>query len=143
MLVRLRLDGGRYDRLVRQMERAAKLPVTLAESGQVAEAGHVYFLPPELGLIEQAAKLVFSDAAAPSSLLEALPSSDSAVLFLSGSDPALVDVAMNTGWSGALVAGQSPDGCYDAMASTEVIARGGVSGSPAELAEQLAARWPS
>ncbi|MBC7991496.1 MAG: chemotaxis protein [Luteimonas sp.] len=143
VLVRLRLDGGRYDRLVRQMERAAKLPVTLAESGHVAEAGHVYFMPPELGLVEQAAKLVFSDAAAPSSLLDALPSSDSAVLFLSGSDPALVDVAMNSGWSGALVAGQSPDGCYDAMASTEVIARGGVSGSPTELAEQLAARWPS
>lgn len=143
VLVRLRLDGGRYDRLVRQMERAAKLPVTLAESGQVAESGHVYFMPPELGLAEQAAKLVFSDAAAPSSLLDALPSGDSAVLFLSGSDPALVDMAMNTGWSGALIAGQSPEGCYDAMAPTEVIARGGVSGSPTELAEQLAARWPS
>ena len=143
VLVRLRLDGGRYDRLVKQMERATRLGVKLAESGQAAEAGNVYFMAPELGVIEQAAKLVFSDVAGAASLFAVLPSGDSAVLFLSGSDPALVEVAMNQAWTGALVAGQAPEGCYDAMASTEVIARGGASGSPSELAGQLAERWPS
>src|SRR3546814_12592785 len=42
VLVRLQLDGGRYDRLVKQMGRAALLPVALAEAGQSAEAGNVY-----------------------------------------------------------------------------------------------------
>lgn len=143
LLVRLRLDGGRYDRLVRQMQRATKLHVTLAESGQVAESGRVYFMKPELGLVEQMTKLVFSEAEDSLSILAALPPGDSAVLFLSGSEPTLVEVAMNPSWGGALVAGQSPDGCYDALASNEVIARGGVSGSPAELAERLILRWPS
>jgi chemosensory pili system protein ChpB (putative protein-glutamate methylesterase) len=143
VLVRLRLDGGRYDRLVKQMERATRLPVTLAQSGQAAEAGTVYFMAPDLGLVEQAAKLVFDGGSEASSLLAVLPAGDSAMLFLSGSDPALVEVAMNQAWAGALVAGQAPDGCYDALASNEVIARGGVSGSPSELAGRLAERWPS
>src|SRR5690606_3056985 len=33
VLVRLQLDGGRYDRLVKQMGRATQLPVALAEAG--------------------------------------------------------------------------------------------------------------
>src|SRR3546814_10679991 len=41
VLVRLHLDGGRYDRLVKQMGRAALLPIALAEAGQSAEAGTV------------------------------------------------------------------------------------------------------
>lgn len=143
LLVRLRLDGGRYDKLVKQMQRATPLDVLLAEDGQVAEAGRVYFMPPALGIERQAANLVFVDAAGPQALLDALPPADSAVLFLSGSERAFVDLAMQPAWSGALVAGQAPEGCYDAMASTDVIARGGPSGSPSELAAQLAARWPS
>ena len=74
-------------------------------------------------------------------VLAALPSADSAVLLLSGSDPARVDAAMNHSWAGALVAGQAPDGCYDAAASTALIARGGDAGQPVDLAERLRARW--
>ena len=48
ILVRLQLDGGRYDRLVRQMERASALPVQLAEAGMSVVPGEVYFLPPGL-----------------------------------------------------------------------------------------------
>src|SRR5690606_29641418 len=59
VLVRLQLDGGRYDRLVRQMERAALLPVQLAEAGGAVEPGRVYFLPPELDLRRDKARLVF------------------------------------------------------------------------------------
>ncbi|NZA26739.1 hypothetical protein H0E84_10100 [Luteimonas sp. SJ-92] len=143
LLVRLRLDGGRYDRLVRQMERAAQLPVALAEEGATVEPGHVYFLPPDIGVARTRAQLRFVAAEGASAALPAsLPPDDSAVLFLSGSDPALVDAAMSQAWGGALVAGQSPEGCYDGAAADIVIARGGRSGMPRQLAEELAERWP-
>lgn len=144
LLVRLRLDGGRYDRLVRQMERAAQLPAVLAEDGAAAEPGHVYFLPPDITVVRDRAQLRFARAeGAGAELPEALPPGDTAVLFLSGSDPALVDAAMGRAWGGALVAGQSPEGCYDGAAADVVIARGGESGMPRQLAARLAERWPS
>ena len=61
VLVRLQLDGGRYDRLVKQMERAARLPVALAETGQGAEAGTIYFVPPGMSLVQDRTRLVFVD----------------------------------------------------------------------------------
>ncbi|WP_149195911.1 chemotaxis protein CheB [Luteimonas suaedae] len=144
LLVRLRLDGGRYDRLVRQMERAAQLPAVLAEDGAGAEAGHVYFLPPDITIVRDRGQLRFTRAeGAGAGLPEALPPGDSAVLFLSGSDPSLVDAAMGRAWGGALVAGQSPEGCYDGAAADVVIARGGESGMPRQLAARLSERWPS
>lgn len=144
VLVRLQLDGGRYDRLVKQMERASTLPVALAEAGQVAEPSTVYFLSPALGLVRDRARLVFSDdAGAPDALYAALPGSDSAMLFLSGSSAPLVAQAMSHHAEGALVAAQSPDSCYDATAASLLIGQGGAAGTPAELAERLAARWPS
>ena len=144
ILVRLRLDGGRYDRLVRQMARATELPVVLAEHGQPAERGHVYFMPPTLGIAERGAKLVFVDTDGGSgAVLASLPAGDSAVVLLSGSDPQLVDAAMTHAWSGALVIGQSADGCYDAAASDALVARGAEAGSPVDLAKRLAERWPT
>jgi chemosensory pili system protein ChpB (putative protein-glutamate methylesterase) len=62
---------------------------------------------------------------------------------LSGSDPAAADAVMGLSWGGALVAGQIPEGCYDATAAEAVIARGATSGAPAELAKRLAQRWPA
>src|SRR3546814_11897317 len=59
VLVRLQLDGGRYDRLVKQMGRAAQLPVALAEAGQSAEAGTVYFVPPELSIAKDKTQILF------------------------------------------------------------------------------------
>jgi chemotaxis response regulator CheB len=50
VLVRLHLQGGRYDRLVSQMERAAAMPVALAEAGGVVNPGTIYFLPDGIGL---------------------------------------------------------------------------------------------
>ncbi len=144
ILVRLHLDGGRYDRLVRQMSRATALAVVLAKPGQIAEPGQVYFMPPSLGLEEQAARLVFVAAdSGTDSLLSALPAGDSALVLLSGSDPLLVDAAMSHAWSGALVVGQSSDGCYDAAASDALVARGGEAATPAELARRLTDRWPT
>ncbi|RPE75455.1 chemotaxis protein CheB [Vulcaniibacterium tengchongense] len=139
VLVQQRLDGGRYDRLVAQMQRVTPLPVQLAEAGRSADRGVVYILPAGLGLRSEGAALRFAEGEADP--LDALPGSDSAVLLLSGSDPAQVDAVLRLAGAGALVAGQAPDGCYDAAASTALIARGGESGPPAELAARLAARW--
>ena len=144
VLVRLQLDGGRYDRLVKQMGRAAQLPVALAEAGQSAEAGTVYFVPPELSIEQDKTQILFvAGDGAPGPMLDALPASDSALLLLSGSSADSVDAAMARVQGGLMVAGQALDGCYDATASNALIARGATVATPAELAEQLAGRWPS
>ncbi|MFC7302012.1 chemotaxis protein CheB [Cognatiluteimonas weifangensis] len=141
VLIQQRLDGARHDKLVRQMQRATAMPVHLAVAGEALQRGHVYVLPAELGLIADDAGLRFGDAGA--DLLAQLPAADSAVILLSGSDPAVVDAAMTHAARGALVAGQSPDGCYDAVAAQALAARGAEAGAPAELARKLAARWPA
>ena len=70
-----------------------------------------------------------------------MPPAESAVLLLSGSDPAQVDAALALGAQGGFVAGQSPQGCYDPAASKALVARGGAVAAPAELAAQLALHW--
>ncbi|HEY5781977.1 MAG TPA: chemotaxis protein CheB [Lysobacter sp.] len=141
VLVQQRLDGGRYDRLVTQMQRATTLPVKLAEPGMRASAGEIYILAAEVGVSGSDDGIVFNDR--PAEVLSSLPTADSAVLLLSGADAAVVDAVLNQSWSGALVAGQSPEGCYDAAATNALIARGGTAGQPAELARRLVARWPA
>jgi chemotaxis response regulator CheB len=139
VLISQRLDGGRYDRLVQQLGRAAQMPVFLAEPAQRIEAGKIYVLPPEIG-VDANNGLRFATGAP---LLSALPADDSAVLMLSGADPALVDPALAHAANGALVAGQSPDGCYDAAAPIALTARGGDAGAPHELVQRLLQRWPA
>jgi len=141
VLIHQRLDGGRYDRLVQQMARAASMQVLLAEAAQMIQPGKVYIVPPDIGVTPDAgAGLRFT---ANVSLLDALPSDDSAVLLLSGADPALVDAAMAHAERGALVAGQSPEGCYDAAAPIALAERGGTAGTPNELVQSLLQRWPA
>lgn len=142
VLVRLVLDGGRYDRLVTQMARASAMPVELAEPGGAMEAGKVYFLPPGLGLAGRGDGLVFAASDDPTASLHgALSAEDSAVILLSGSDPALVDVALARGAAGALVAAQPVADCYEATAATALVARGGESSDIEGLAARIAARW--
>lgn len=144
VLVRLHLQGGRYDRLVAQMERTAALPVALAQSGATASAGTIYFLPDGIGLVARAGTFGFvDDAAPPAAMFAALPPGASALVFLSGSDPQLVDSAMAAAATGTVVVAQSPEDCYDGAACAELRNRGVASGLPAELAGRLASRWPS
>ncbi|MDQ3228662.1 MAG: chemotaxis protein, partial [Pseudomonadota bacterium] len=88
-------------------------------------------------------KLVFNDHVEGASWFASLPPSDTAVVMLSGSDIAGVDQAMQMAASGALVMGQSVEGCFEPEAPAAVSARGGESGFPADLARKLADRWPS
>jgi chemosensory pili system protein ChpB (putative protein-glutamate methylesterase) len=140
VLIQQRLDGARHDKLVRQMQRATTMPVHLAAHGDTLVPGNVYILPEALGVIAQGNELRFQQDG---DLFASLPADDSAVIVLSGSDPAAADAAMGLSWGGALVAGQMPEGCYDATAAEAVIARGATSGAPAELAKRLAQRWPA
>ncbi|MGH8032035.1 MAG: chemotaxis protein CheB [Luteimonas sp.] len=145
VIVRLQLNGGRYDRLVKQMQRASGLPVALAQAGAGTDPGTVYFLPAGLTLARSGANLQFADAdtaAAGNGWMDVLPASDSALLLFSGSDVALVERAMTLLAGGALVAGQSLLDCYDSTAASALIAQGALSGTPVELAERLAERWP-
>lgn len=143
LLVRLRLDGGRYDRLVRQMDRATPLTVALAEAGATVEDGHVYFLPPGFAVAREKGRLRFvEDADADARLPGDLPADDSAVLFLSGGDQALVDEAMGRAGDGTLVLGQSPEDNFDPAATTRLLGLGGRAAAPAEIAAELMERWP-
>lgn len=144
VLVRLHLQGGRYDRLVAQMSRAAALPVALAEAGAPAGAGTIYFLPEGVGIAVAGGRLGFvADARPAAGLLGALPVGQSALVFLSGADPQLVDPALASAATGTLVVAQTPEDCYDGTACAALRARGAVSGLPADLAGRLTARWPS
>jgi len=139
VLVRLQLDGGRYERLVQQMQRASVLPVALAEAGNEAEGGKVYFLPPDIAVVEDRSRLRF---AAGDHGYNALPAHDSALVFLSGASSGRVDAAMALAAEGALVLAQTPDSCYDPAAVNALIARGAVAAEPGDLAQALADRWP-
>ncbi len=144
VLVRLHLQGGRYDRLVTQMERAASLPVMLAEVGDVIRSGCIYFLPEGVGLHALPYGLEFIAHPSPAAtIFAALPAEESAVVFLSGSDVNLIEDAMQAADAGALVASQSPGDCYDGAACADLSSRGAASGLPPELARRLVSRWAS
>jgi chemosensory pili system protein ChpB (putative protein-glutamate methylesterase) len=143
VLVQLRLDGGRYDNLVKQMERVSALPVQLAKAGEAAQAAHVYVLPNDVmaNVIDGAVHFV-EGVLQVDGLIASLPPAESAVLLLSGSDPSQVEAALGFAAKGGFAAGQSPQGCYDPAASKALAARGGMVATPTELATHLASHWP-
>lgn len=142
VLLRQRIDGGQYDKLVRQMGRATPMPVQLAEAGAAPRAGHVYVVPDTLTLRADTTGVAFAEGDVFAGLA-ALRQADSALLLLSGADPALVDAAMTMRWAGGLVLGQSSENCFDPAASDALVARGGEALSLAELSRQLLDRWPA
>ena len=141
IVLQQRLEGGQYDKLVRQMQRTTNMRVVLAQADDPVQAGNVYILP--AGLEVQAAPigLVFAPTGEGASFA-GLPASDSALLLLSGSDPELVDAAMALSRAGALVLGQAPEGCFDPAASNALVALGGQAESLASLPLKLLQRWP-
>lgn len=140
VLVHMRLDGGRYGNLVKQMSRVSPLPVQLAEAGQHAVPGEVHVLADDIGVCAASDGLHFqSDASGIS--LASLPAEHTALVLLSGADLAHVGPALDLAAAGAWVAGQVGEGCYDPAAATAVVAAGMVAGEPQELAQAIAARW--
>lgn len=143
IIIRQRLDGGRHDRLVRQMQRATSLPVELAEAGSNLVDGHVYILPDAMTTTQAAGIITFiaTDAAVP--VLAGLPAADCAILMLSGSDVAAVPEVVAAAGAGALAVAQAPEECFDSTAPMALIAAGGESSPPDELAQRLTSRWLS
>lgn len=141
VLVQLRLDGGRYDNLVKQMARVSPVPVALAMTGDPVAPGSAYVLPDGVGIDASGEGLRFGEAGAGDEPVAALPPANSAVLVLSGADPARMDAVLALSTRGAMVAGQALDGCYDATAVKLLEAGGAELAAPAALAAQLVARW--
>lgn len=140
VLVCLRLDGGRYDNLVKQMARVSTLPVELAKAGDTALASHVYVLPNDLSMQVREGIVHFIEGQGDvNALISSLPAPESGVLLLSGSHPDQVDPALALAAQGAFVAGQAAQGCYDPAASKALAARGGETGTPSELAARAVA----
>ena len=142
VVLRQRIEGGQYDKLVRQMQRATSLPVQLAQAGDPLQAGTVHVLPDGLDVQAAPTGLVFA-AVDGMPAFAALRGADTALLLLSGADMALVDVGMAIRWAGGLALGQSSDNCFDPAASAALVARGGEAGTLGQLAARLAQRWPA
>ena len=142
VLLRQRIEGGQYDKLVRQMQRATQLPVALAQPGDPLRAGTVHVLKDGVDVQAAPAGLVFA-AVEGQPAFAALPPTDSALLLLSGADPALVDRALALVLAGGMALGQSPENCFDPAASNALVARGGEALGLAQLPLKLLARWPA
>ena len=141
IVLRQRIEGGQYDKLVRQMQRATALPVVLAQAGDPLQAGTVHVLPDGLDLQRTRSGLTFT-AVPGAATFAVLPPADSAMLLLSGADASLVDTAMTLSWAGGLALGQSPENCFDPAASNALVARGGQAENLAKLPVKLLERWP-
>lgn len=140
LLLRQRIEGGQYDRLVRQMQRAAQMPVVLACAGEPLRRGHVYVMPDGIDVGEAPAGPHFVEAAGEPCFAKLRPA-DSAMLLLSGAPPALVDVALAMRMAGGLALGQAAENCFDPTASQVLAARGGEADSLAGMSRQLLKRW--
>ncbi|MCW4473899.1 chemotaxis protein [Xanthomonas sp. H13-6] len=141
VLVQLRLDGGRYGNLVKQMARVTPLPVTLAEAGQPVEAAQIYILPDDVGVSCAEDRLRFVAGAGGTQVVAALPAAQSAVLMLSGADQAQVDDVLAVAAQGGWVGGQIGEGCYDPGAASRLAVAGMPAGDPVQLAQALSEHW--
>ena len=135
VLVRMRLDGGRYANLVKQMARVSALPVLLADAGHAAQPGAVHILPDGVGLAIVDGALGFADG--DTGLLQVLPVPQGAVVMLSGADPSLVPAVLDFAAQGGWVAGQHGEGCYDPLAASQLMNAGMSGGTPEQLAAEL------
>jgi chemosensory pili system protein ChpB (putative protein-glutamate methylesterase) len=142
ILLRQRIDGGQYDKLVRQMQRATQLPVVLAQAGDPVASSGVHVLPDGIDVQAAPTGLTFI-AREGQPTFAALTPVDSAVVLLSGADLVLVDRALSISLAGGLAFGQSTENCFDPAASNALVARGGEALNLAKLTQKLLARWPA
>src|SRR3546814_21091632 len=97
------------------MGRAAQLPVALAEAGQSAEAGTVYFVPPELSIAQDKTQiLLVAGEGGSGPMLDILPAGDTSLLLLRRRRADSVGGAVARGLAGPMVARPGVDGCSDA-----------------------------
>lgn len=137
VVVQQQLDGARHDKFVQQLQRVSNLPVELAVAGEQAQASRVYVLPQGLELRAADAWRFAECEAARLPDLSQVDAQRSAVIMLSGGDPAVAANAAALSQQGALLLAQSPDGCFDAAAPKALIAQGAQADAPAGIAARL------
>lgn len=144
VLVQQWLDGGHYDRLVRQMDRASQMPVQLAEAGKPMAPGHAYIVPVSVGVERDpqgAMRFVDAPARGFADVLSALPAAASGVVLLSGTSEDFVEPVLRFQQAGGRVFAQTEEGCYDHAVPALLISRGAEAQLPTGIATQIAARW--
>lgn len=134
------LEVGRHDRLVDQLAKISRLPVSLAVDGKAPRRGEVSVLASAMSASAQGRVLRFGTGSL-QQLVAALPPANSALLMLSGADADLVPAALELAKAGGLVLAQDPDNCFDPAAAA-ALKRQGIAAYPAlGLARQVAERW--
>jgi chemotaxis response regulator CheB len=135
------LDTGKHDRLVGQLAKASQLPLDLAVEGKLAFPGRVAVLQPGMGVNYSEANFEFTRAEDLSQIVSALPAGESAVMLLSGADPAVMPAVLALQAAGATVLAQDPSTCFDAASAELAIQSGATSATPAGLAQLVIERW--
>lgn len=144
VLVQQWLDGGQYDRLVRQMARASTTSVELATAGAKLIPGKVYIVPVAMTAKRDAeGSLCFEHAPGKgfADIVSSIPAASSGVVLLSGASQDYLEPVKRFKQAGGRVFAQSAVGCYDHTVPGLLI-QGGIEGFlPTEIATQLSARW--
>lgn len=134
------LEVGKHERLVEQLAKISRLPVTLAQAGASPKRGQVSVLGSGMSAGVEGKAMRFAEGKL-AQILSSLPAANSAVLMLSGADADLVPAALALAKSGGLVLAQDPDNCFDPAAAA-ALKRQGIATYPAlGLARQVAERW--
>ncbi|MBP6596355.1 MAG: hypothetical protein KA196_02465 [Arenimonas sp.] len=136
------LDTGKHDRLMGQLAKASLMPLDLAAEDRLAFSGRVSVLPPNIGVHYSDRSFRFISAISLAQVVSAMPAADSAVLVLSGADPAVVPAVVALQAAGALLLAQDPASCFDPVAARAAIAAGAPSAAPGDLARLVNERWP-
>jgi len=138
------LDAGKHDRLAQQLGKASKLPVYLAQSGELARPGAVGVMGVGLGVISDHGWWIESGSASVSQGLDAaLKDPTTVVAILSGAEPAIVEPARAHRANGGKVFVQTSSTCFDGTAASALENQGVTAGSPADLAAFSASSWLS
>ena len=134
------LEVGKYDRLVEQLAKVSRLPVSLAREGAVPQPGCVSVLPTGITVRADGESLRF-EAGPLARLIPALPARTSVVVFLSGADASLAPAAATLRSSGGLAFAQDPEVCFDPSAALALQQQGAAVYPALGLARQISMRW--
>ncbi len=140
VLLHQHLEVGKYDRLVEQLAKVSRLPVTLAREGDIARPGYVSVLPAGMTIGSDGNALRFM-AGTLDRLIAALPPRGSVVVFLSGAEASLVSAAASLLDAGGLAMAQDPEVCFDPSAALALQQKGASVYPALGLARQIAMRW--
>jgi chemotaxis response regulator CheB len=136
------LEVGKHERLVEQLAKISKLPVSLAREGDAPVSSKVTLLPAGMTAIGNGGGLKFAPGNL-SQLITALSPADSMVIVLSGADAALVPMILQVKDAGGIVLAQDPEVCFDAAAADAMRKEGAPVYPALGLAKQVATRWPA